>query len=71
MNNMKLTHPEKAVLLEALEEYGFEKHTYYHEGYEDEICTGTVQIITDVGKLADRQNLINRIQKIESEDLEV
>ena len=67
---MKLTHSEKAVLLGALEEYGFEKHTHYNED-EDEIFTDSLQIITDVGKLADRQNLINRIQKIESEDLGV
>lgn len=67
---MKLTHSEKAVLLEALAGYGFETRIHYdEEGFRRGI--DTEQIITDVGKLADRQNLINRVQKIESEDPEV
>lgn len=66
---MKLTHSEKAVLLEALEGYGFEIHIerWFDEEYENHKSVKKEQTITDVGKLADRQKLINRIQKIESE----
>lgn len=69
---MKLTHSEKAVLLEALEGYGFEIHIerwFDEDGeeYENHKSVKKEQTITDVGKLADRQKLINRIQKIESE----
>jgi len=66
---MKLTHSEKAVLLEALEGYGIEEHSHYEQ--DEEIFSDSLQTITDVGKLEDRKNLIKKIERIKSEDPEV
>ena len=62
---MILTHSEKAVLLEALENYGIEKFNYCNEdGHE--IANDEIQSLTDIGRLDDQRNLIERIKKIKS-----